>query len=210
MLQQALIGLQKALNAGGAGLTVDGVWGPKTKGALDKRLADDAKLKKVEAPPPQTSHTVPDSNATPWMDWMKKLEGKSEHDSQFNKFMSKFWKICGLSFKTIEGASHAWCALTVNAALTESGYKGNGSAAAASFESYGEPSDYRYGAIISMRHRDGSHHVTFFDHWVDEGNKIAACLGGNQGDMLKMSNFNLSGNESGHDECKAPRWPVKA
>lgn len=209
MLQQALIGLQKALNAGGAGLVCDGVWGLKTKSALEKRLADDAKVRVSQGPPPKHSSTVPYAD-TPWMDWIKKLEGKSEHDSAFNKFMSKFWKMVGLSFKTIEGASHAWCALTVNAALVESGYKGNGSAAAASFESYGQECDYRYGAIIPMRHRDGSHHVTFFDHWVDEKNKIAACLGGNQGDMIKISNFNLSGNASGHDECKGPRWPVKA
>lgn len=217
-LKNAILVLKKVLIAGGAKLTEDSVWGPKTLKALEDRLAADAKIDAAPKVPPVQDTKTPIGNVTginfdvhPWMDWMKKHEGGSEHDPIFNKFMSAFWKLSGLNYTTIEGASHAWCALTVNAALHESGYKGNGRADAVSFEKYGVACGFVKGAIIPMRHVGGSHHVTFFDHWADEKNKVAACLGGNQGDHLKISNFNLSGNSHGHDECvSGPRWPIKA
>jgi hypothetical protein len=147
---------------------------------------------------------------TPWMDWMKAHIGGNEHDKKFSDFMSNFWHLAGLGFTTISGATHAWCALTVNVALHESGYHGNGRADAKSFEKYGTPCEFKYGAIVPIRHVSGGHHVTFFDHWVDEKNKIASCLGGNQSDSLRLSNYNLSGNRNGHDECvSGPRWPIK-
>lgn len=227
-LQQAIKILQNALNARGYALVTDGFFGPKTEGALKKALALDAKdeAKSSITVPPTTDAPIPVSskvgtatmppapsnqvNTTPWMDWMKKYLGNTENDPKFSAFMSQFWKLCGLNYTTIKGVAHAWCALTIEAAFNSVGIKGSGRADAVSYEHWGFPCAWIYGAVIPMRHTNGSHHVTFFVKWVDETNKIAQCLGGNQGDSLKLSNFNLSGNAKGHDECvSGPRWPVQ-
>lgn len=224
-LQTAIRVLQNVLNMGGAKIAEDGLWGPKTLAAINKRTADDLKVGTAQTVPPPVSTPTPvpstvgaptgsskaaNTVGTPWMNWMNKYLGNTENDPSFDKFMSQFWKLCGLSYTTIKGVAHAWCALTVEAAFNSCGIKGSGSAAAVSYEKWGFPCPWQYGAVVPIRHRDGSHHVTFFVKWADETNKIATCLGGNQGDALKLSNFNLSGNASGHDECvSGPRWPVK-
>lgn len=144
---------------------------------------------------------------TPWMTWLKQREGWTEFDH--DKELSAYWKYSGLDYTTVIGASHAWCALTINAALHDTGYKGNNRANASSFRTYGTPCGWVFGAIISIRHKDGSNHVTTFHHWADEKNKIAACLGGNQSQAIRISTYNLSGNENGHDEVlTTPRWPI--
>ena len=225
-LQTAIRVLQNVLNMGGAKLAEDGLWGPKTLAAINKRTSDDAKVPAGGVPVGSPSSKIPvpgtvgtpttlvnPSNvksATPWMDWMNKYIGNTENDPTFDKFMSQFWKLCGLNYTTIKGMAHAWCALTIEAAFNSCGIKGSGRADAVSYEHWGFPCGWIYGAVIPMRHVGGSHNVTFFVKWADETNKIATCLGGNQGDALKLSNFNLSGNASGHDECvSGPRWPVQ-
>lgn len=214
-LQTAIRILQNALNMGGAKIAEDGIWGPKTLAAISKRTADDAKLGNVQSVPPPVNTPIPvpgtvGTSKTPWMDWMNKYIGKTETDAAFSKFMSQFWKLCGLDYATIAGNGHAWCALTIEAAFNSCGIKGSGSAAAVSYEKWGFACGWIYGAVIPMRHIGGGHHVTYFVRWADEKNKVATCLGGNQGDALKLSNFNLSGNASGHDECvSGPRWPTK-
>lgn len=224
-LMEAIKIVQKALNLRGANLVLDGRWGPKTESALKKEVAADAKLDNVPSIPVSPGAPIPIPNvgtpvtpsnpsnvkgATPWMEWMKKYIGNSENDPTFDKFMSAFWKLCGLNYSTIKGVAHAWCALTIEAAFASCGIKGSGRADAVSYEHWGFPCGWIYGAVIPIRHVGGSHHVTFFVKWIDETNKIAQCLGGNQGDQLKLSNFNLSGNAKGHDECHSgPRWPVQ-
>ncbi len=171
------------------GVTPDGIWGPLSEAALKAALQP--------------------KQAAPWMDWMKARDGWGENNHE--KELAKYWPLCGLNYSTIIGASHAWCALTINAALHSTGYKGNGRADAVSFETYGTPCGFSYGAIIPIRHSNGHHHVSFFDHWIDEKNWIASLRGGNQGNKLHAATYNLSGNMNGHDECvSGPRWPVKA
>lgn len=145
----------------------------------------------------------------PWMSWMKKYEGKSEWD--LDKEFGRRWALAGLPhYSSIIGSRNAWCALTINLALHDSGYVGNKRPDAASFRTFGEKCEYKFGAIIPIRHASGANHVTFFHHWIDENAKIAACLGGNQDNKLQISTYNLSGNKKGHDECVGgPRWPVR-
>lgn len=160
---------------------------------------------------PQGGLDMSVESETPWMNWMLSREGWKESDPTQNRELAKGWHYVGLNFKDISGRSHAWCAMVMNSALIETGFKGNGSAAAVSFETYGTPCEYKYGAIIPIRHKDGSHHVTFFNRWIDKNAKIAECLGGNQSDALRRSAYNMSGNKNGHDECvSGPRWPIKA
>lgn len=145
----------------------------------------------------------------PWMDWMSARLGWNE--TKNDKALAKYWKYttytAGIKDQTVRGKKYAWCAMTINAALFESGYKGNRSAAAKSFINFGLECKPKLGAIIVMRHVGGGHHVTFFKSWFDEKKKIAYCLGGNQGNSLKVSMYDLSGNKKGHDEIVACRWP---
>lgn len=99
-----------------------------------------------------------------------------------------------------------WCAAFVNAALINTGFKGTGSAAAKSFVNYGEACVPEYGAIIVIQHANGGHHVTFFDEWIEYG-KVMACIGGNQANQVKVSQYELG---PGHDRIIASRRPVAA
>lgn len=149
-------------------------------------------------------------NETPWMDWMRKREGWSE--TKNDKELSVFWKYTNVpEYKTVVGSDHAWCSMLANAALIESGFKGTHDAAAVSWRNYGTPCGFIFGSILPITHTSGGHHVTFFHHWVDEKNRVAACFGGNQKDALILETYDLSGNRNGHDEViPCPRWPVKA
>lgn len=219
----AVTDLQEQLEALGDSLTVDGDFGPETKaaitsfqtahgldidgevGPLTQAALDLATKNKQPAKP---SPVVPPSD-TPWMKFMLDRLGWTEFDH--DKELSQYWKLSGLNYTTIIGSDHAWCMMIGNAALVNTGFKGTGEADAASGARLGISSDYKYGAAIPIRHASGAHHFTFFHHWVDESKKLAACLGGNQGNLICIEVFNLSGNSQGHDECvSGPRWPVKA
>lgn len=145
---------------------------------------------------------------TPWMDFMIARDGWTEFDH--DKELSQYWHFSGLDYTTVIGAEHAWCIMIGNAAYETNGYKGSGRADAASGVHIGTDCGFIYGAGLPIRHKDGSHHWSFFDHWVDEGARIAALRGGNQGNAINVSHYNLSGNAKGHDEVVGkPRWPVK-
>lgn len=125
-----------------------------------------------------------------------------------NTDIAKDWALVGLDYKSVIGADHAWCALAIEIALKSCGLEGSNSAAAISYANWGEACDFRCGAVLPLRHPSGGHHVCVFMYWVDESNKLAACLGGNQNNAYNISVFNLSGNHLGHDEViNGPRWP---
>lgn len=160
---------------------------------------------------PTVSQPQAPMSSTPWMDLIYSKKGLGENNKDFVKYLSGFWKkLTGLDYDTIVGSEHAWCALFANWALTQCGYAGTGSASAWSFHEYGNKCGYTYGALIPIIHADANHHITFFVKWVDERNKIALCIGGNQNDMVCEKEYNLSGNAKVHDECLSPRWPVRA
>lgn len=150
-----------------------------------------------------------DYGLTPWMKWMTPLIGGSENNPVFAKKMEVYWKLTDVpSFKGLAGGERAWCALTVNAALDETGFKGTHNASAISFKDYGKACDYKYGAIIVIQHAGGGNHVTFFHSWKDQSKNLMNCLGGNQSDHLQISTYDVSGNSKGHDEVIGCRWPV--
>jgi hypothetical protein len=146
---------------------------------------------------------------TPWMDWMK--ERKGWHERTHNKRLSKYWKYTSLPhYDSVIGRRFAWCKMTVNAALAETGYEYNKSAAAKRGADMGTPCDLKYGAIVVIRHDNGGHHITFFAGWADEKKRLMYGFGGNQANALKISVYDVSGNKRGHDEIVAIRWPVKS
>lgn len=99
-------------------------------------------------------------------------------------------------------ASHdevPWCAAFVCRILEDCGLKSTGSAAAVSFADYGTKSALVPGAIIVFEWADGSHHVSFCHHVVN--NDYVAAIGGNQKDSVCIEVFNRR-------YIKAIRWPV--
>lgn len=149
----------------------------------------------------------------------KKHAGEKETDSRFNRYLSAFWRIVGLpNYKTIIGASFAWCGLFVAAMNSEAGLKwiANG-AGARNWAKYGVEIDWRKngiprGAVMHLNHAgncsSGSgNHVTFAD-----GDCTAAELakpgaqvpgfGGNQSNTVKRSLFGVK-------EICAVRWPAE-
>lgn len=107
------------------------------------------------------------------------------------------------SYKTKK--NEAWCAAAQNWALGTTGFKRTNSAAAKSFATYGTPCEFKKGAIITIQHPAGNHHVTQFSHWVNEDKKIASCLGGNQSNSMRYSNYDFN-----KEKVLGCRWPVKA
>lgn len=94
-----------------------------------------------------------------------------------------------------------WCAAFVCKVLEDSGYKSSKSAAANSYMTYGTPCDLKPGAIVVFHWPAGGQHVTICDSILNQS--LVTCLGGNQQDSVKDSNFN-------REYIKACRWPVKA
>jgi len=144
-----------------------------------------------------------------WYKWFFERLGWTEFDHDVE--LSKGWKYTHLDYKTVIGTNHAWCAMSLCSALEENGFISSGSAAASSYANFGETCEFKLGAILPIVHPNGNHHVTLFAGWHDKENKIALCLGGNQGNSINISKYNLSGNKNGHDEVMSggPRWPLK-
>lgn len=154
---------------------------------------------------------------TPWLEKAKESEGRKENEATFSRWLSGFWRIVGLPhYKTIVGASFAWCGLFVAASLynVNMPWQKNG-AGARNWAKYGQEIEWRKvgvprGAIVHINHKancssGSSNHVAFSD-----GDCAAADLlkpgatinlfGGNQGNTAKVSGF-------GAREICAVRWP---
>lgn len=155
-------------------------------------------------------------HSIPWYDWFVQRKGWNEKNDANDKELSKGWKIVGLNYTNIDGASHAWCGMSLATALHNNGYKiPHGAAGAAHWDGYGTLIDWKKdgipkGAIVRIEHAKGGAHVTtaYRDH--KPGEDILDALGGNQGDSIKVSRFDVSGNKHGHDEIKWVCWPVRA
>lgn len=206
--------LQKALNAMGENLSVDGDPGPKTQTALAKYdVAIELKRKPVVEAPPITGRVENPSYLE-----AKKYAGAKETDSKFGAFLSSFWTKVGLSnYKTIIGSSFAWCALFVVAMQSEVGQKYIASASAKRQGATGVEIDWKdngipRGAIIHINHgldckSSSNNHVTFADGdcTAEDLAKKGATFpgfGGNQSNQVKRSNYDA------REICEV-RWPTE-
>jgi peptidoglycan hydrolase-like protein with peptidoglycan-binding domain len=199
--------LQHTLNARGATppLKEDSDFGIKTEMALKRCQADNglpqsgildaatASLLGIEAVQPEVS------SKSPWMDWVRARLGWTEFDH--DKQLSQYWPLSGLNYSSVIGAAHAWCLLLVNAALHETGFKGNGRADAVSAARIGIPCDLKPGCIVVFQWDSGEHHVSFCDHIID--GSLVACLGGNHRTRSEVSIFPRR-------NIIATRWPLSA
>lgn len=196
--------LQRLLNANGANLVEDGIFGPKTKAALDSALAgklttDIPKL--PEAAKPKKA----DYFGAPWVGANIDLLGRYETDKELNARYVPEWKLEGLpGYKTLSGNTYAWCSLRHNADRRKVGAKGTNSAAASSWSSWGRKCPFWFGATLDIRHKSGGRHVCEFLYWIDEKKKIAATMDGNRGNKFGIFATDLSG--KGDVLVTGPRW----
>ncbi len=168
--------------------------------------------------PPEEPKEEPKKRVIPlWFVNAKKLEGKHETDSAFNRYMSGFWRIVGLpNYKTIVGTSFAWCGLFIAAMLYGSDlpWQKNG-AGASNWDNYGVSINWKQdgipqGAIVRINHdldcssQEGNH-VAFADgdctpEDLKKPNATINLYGGNQGNKAKVSTYSVK-------KICSVRWP---
>lgn len=202
--QEFIEKLQTELNKHGSHLTVDGDPGDYTKGQLANYDVDFVLHPKVVVVPSG------DHFNAPWVFSNIDLLGRTETDPVLNARYVPEWALEGLSeYKTLAGNAHAWCSVRENADKRKVGVKGTGDAGAAGWSHWGVDCPYWFGASLPIQHATGGRHIADFLYWIDKANKIAAVLGGNQGDKFSIVSNNLSGNAHGHDQViPGPRGPV--
>ncbi|UQA55190.1 TIGR02594 family protein [Polyangium aurulentum] len=193
------------------GLEPDGIVGPKTWAAVLARGNADMSTgnppRPPAAPPPEPARPSPAGagNAPAWMKFAKAEVGVHEVAGK-----AKNPRIIEYHAATTLGAKSdeiAWCASFVNWCLQKAGIRGTRSAAAASFATWGDATEARYGAICviynasaaNSRLSTSGNHVGFL---VEETGTHFVMLGGNQSDSVKVSNFPKS-----KWRLKGRRWP---
>ena len=172
----------------------DGIYGPITAGVMNQRIAA---IEVGNYPTPVSA------GQTPWLDWLERNEGEKEIKGiKANPFIIDLFRYTSLKDHPLAQSDEtAWCAACMCAALSKNGYQSPNSAAAASFDTYGEKSVLRRGAILTFPTNTGSHrHVTCFTG--EEKNGLVECIGGNQGNKLKRSWYKK-------EDIEACRWPIK-
>lgn len=138
----------------------------------------------------------PIADDAPWMKVAKKYLGTKEiPGAQDNSQVVKWHQTTSLKAQDDETP---WCSAFVNAVMEETGYKGTGSAAAASWLEWGQELDGpRYGCIVVLS-RSGGNHVGFY---VDGDEDTVKLLGGNQSNSVSEAWYRL-------DSLRGYRWPA--
>jgi len=124
------------------------------------------------------------------LDQAKSKVGKTEENTS-QELVGYLNQYSGTTYKSIAGNANAWCARFVNATLGASGIKGNNSASAASFKTYGQGvwdpskgkdlSGVKSGDIVVVKRNGGSGSHVAFVQGVDQATGKIKTVGGNQG-----------------------------
>lgn len=132
-------------------------------------------------------------NTTPWMDRAVALLGTSEvAGSVDNPTIVQFFAEVGQDW--IKDDETAWCAAFAGTMLKRSGYKIPVGIETVRAKAYNEDvgtkvTTPKYGDIVLLNYGNKGiiDHVSFYVE--DLGNGLVKCLGGNQSDKVKYSNF---------------------
>ena len=210
-LQQMLNGVLRP----SPGLTVDGLMGPATRAALARYNAISGQAGSPSgrmivahqrpgplAPPPVTQ------SSDIWMAIAESELGQAEAaGAAQNPRIINYHATTSLR---AEADEVPWCSSFVNWVMRQAGFVGTNSAAARSWLGWGTATTARYGAItvIQRKGQDSdeatgsatSYHVGFL---IEASSQRVRLLGGNQGDMVKISGFMLSSYD-----IRGFRWPV--
>lgn len=214
-LKDFIKALQRALNAQGENLEVDGDAGTKTQKALSK-YEFDVVLKKTETAIEPQQPAPTDRKTPPWYLFALQFKGKKETDRDLSNYLVPKWKLFGMDLGTIATSWAAWCGLAMAVALSGVGvdYAKNG-ALAKNWKDYGVEIKWKtdgipQGAIVRINHTgncaaSSSNHVAQAngDCSVNDLLKPRASIdlyGGNQGNSWKVSTFPVA------HVCDV-RWP---
>ncbi len=188
LYSQLIKKLQTELNKAGEDLIVDGDPGPKTKTALtryDVELVVSPRPRPVPLEGPFT-HSHP-------IDWMRGELGVREIPGpRDNPRIRKYYTHCANIGSKEYPDEVAWCSAILNAAADECGMFKTDNALASSWDEYGEDlgAYVPEGAIITIRHPSGGRHVCLANRKFNRYNDATfEGLGGNQGNMVKVSEF---------------------
>lgn len=123
-----------------------------------------------------------------WMKTARKYLGQKEiHGVQNNPVIVQWWIRIGAPFRDDETP---YCAGFVGGVLEETGIRSSRSAMARSYLTWGEKlAGPAVGCIVVFERGPKNGHVAFVVGHDGKGNLI--CLGGNQGDMVKLAKFPL-------------------
>ena len=97
------------------------------------------------------------------------------------------------SFTTLKATDDEtpWCSSFMCAAAESTGFKSTKSARAKSWLDYGIPGDGPVGDIAIFT-REGGGHVAFVNKKFTKGDAVVNCLGGNQSNRVKVSDYDSS------------------
>ncbi len=164
--------------------------------ALEDKLWDGTEtVSEIPAVKPvDVSPQIPSANSSrsildPYF-WAQKELGQSEIVGRKNNARIVYYH----SFTTLHATDDetAWCSSFMCAAAENTGFKSTRSAAAWSWKDYGVQGTGTRGDIAVLTHPDGTHHVTFVNKDIRKGDQYFEALGGNQSNMVKVSNFAMS------------------
>lgn len=142
----------------------------------------------------------------PWMGCDNDLLGRLETDAELNKRFVPGWKMSGLpGYKTLIGNRHAHCQMVLNLHQIQAGFKGTGSAGAASLSKYGDKCPFWFGALLPIKHKGGGRHAAEFLYWINESKKICATRDSNRSNKWGIFQTDLSGR--GDTLVDGPRGP---
>lgn len=147
--------------------------------------------------------------SAPWVFKAVEMLGWHEetHDRELTKLCWPATRDCR-DLDSVIGRRHAWCSGFWCGIMEGLKLPHPRSGRASSWQNWGEPCGFVFGAFLPLRHASGGNHICVFLWWIDQRNKIAACLGGNQGNRVSIAAYDLSGNDRGKESViSGPRWP---
>lgn len=198
------------------GLKVDGVFGPRTEGAVRRYQASigigidgvvgvhtwAALERGLTSKDSIVEPIAPDFTRAPWMTIAMREIGQAQlPNSMHNQRILQYHSTTTLGATSDETA---WCSSFVNWCLREAGLPGTKSAAANSWLHWGSMCGPAVGAITIIYEFDppqsrSGYHVGF---WIEDAGRNFRLLGGNQSKMVRISAYPKSGwVPVGH------RWP---
>lgn len=175
------------------GVTADGVLGPQTLTALER-------LERLERAARAHGDPIGDP---PWLVEARRFLGTRELPGDWhNPVILEWLGRCSIGHSAASRDETPWCSAFVNGMIERVGLRGTGSAAARSWETWGEACEPRPGAVIVFpRGSNPRHgHVAFVAAHPDEDGRIAV-LGGNQGNRVSVVVRRLA-------DAVAVRWPA--
>jgi uncharacterized protein (TIGR02594 family) len=188
-----ILKLQHELNLQGAKLQLDGDPGPLTRKALEDFDVQLIVSKKPVDKPVDIGENYTHRHP---IDWMRGERGQKEIPGvKDNPRIRWYHSHCANIGSKEHPDEVPWCSSILNAAADECGMKKTDNALASSWDHYGTDvgAYVPEGAIVTIKHAGGGRHVCLANRKFNRYNDATfEGLGGNQGNMVKVSVFSCS------------------